>query len=75
MIDMQATGQNILRLREAAGLSAKELQKKLMLASVQTIYHWQEGSSVPTIDNLIILAEVLGVPIDRIIVSKHIKPK
>ena len=46
----------------------KDLQEKLELASPQAIYKWQRGDTIPTIDNLIILADVFGVSIDDIIV-------
>lgn len=37
VIDMAATGKNIYRLREAAGLSVKDLQARMELASLQAI--------------------------------------
>ena len=73
VIDMAATGQNIFRLREAAGLSVKELQEKMELASLQAIYKWQHGDNIPSVDNLLILADVLGVSMDDIIVWKRIR--
>lgn len=71
LIDMLATGQNILKLRRKAGLSVKDVQVRMELASTQAIYRWQRGETLPSIDNLIILADVLGVSIDEIIVRKH----
>lgn len=65
---MCATGQNIEQLRKKAGLTVKDLQEKLDLASPQAIYKWQRGETIPTVDNLIILADVFGVTIDDIIV-------
>ena len=70
---MAATGQNIFRLREAAGLSVKELQEKMELASLQAIYKWQHGDNIPSVDNLLILADILGVTMDDIIVWKRIR--
>ena len=63
---------NISRLREEAGLSVKELQEKMELASPQAIYKWQHGDTIPSVDNLIILADVLGVYMDEIIVWKRV---
>lgn len=51
-IDMMATGRNIVRLREAAGLAVKELQDIFGFATPQAIYKWQHGTAMPTIDNL-----------------------
>lgn len=67
-IDMVATGRNIMRLREAAGLTVRDLQDIFGFATPQAIYKWQHGTAMPTIDNLVVLAAVLEVPMDEIIV-------
>ncbi len=68
VIDMTATGRNITQLREAAGLSVRQLQQILGFANPQAIYKWQQGSCVPSLDNLVILAAVFRVSMDDIIV-------
>jgi len=67
-IDMVRTGQNINRLRKQAGVSVKDLQDVFGFATPQAIYKWQHGTALPTIDNLVVLAAVLGVKIDDILV-------
>ena len=67
-IDMVATGRNITRLREAAGLTVKDVQTIFGFATPQAIYKWQKGTAMPTVDNLVVLAAVLGVTIDEILV-------
>ena len=67
-IDMVATGKNIERLRKAAGLSVRDLQEVFGFATPQAIYKWQHGTAMPTIDNLVVLADVLQVRIDDILV-------
>ena len=67
-INMVKTGQNIMNLRVAAGLSVKDLQDIFGFATPQAIYKWQHGTALPTIDNLVVLASVLGVRIDDILV-------
>ena len=67
-IDMVRTGNNIVRLRMEAGLSVRDLQKILGFATPQAIYKWQQGRALPTLDNLVVLAAVLGVKIDDILV-------
>lgn len=67
-IDMVATGRNIMRLREVAGLTVRDLQDIFGFATPQVIYKWQHGTAMPTIDNLVVLAAVLDVPMDEIIV-------
>jgi len=67
-IDMAATGRNIIKLREAAGLTVRDLQDIFGFATPQAIYKWQHGTAMPTVDNLVVLAAVLEVPMDAIIV-------
>ena len=67
-IDMAATGKNIMRLREEAGLTVRELQSIFGFATPQAIYKWQHGTAMPSVDNLVVLSVVLGVPMDAIIV-------
>lgn len=68
-IDMVGTGQNIQRLRQAAGVSVKDLQDVFGFSTPQAIYKWQHGTALPTIDNLVVLAAILGVKIDDILVT------
>ena len=67
-IDTVATGRNIDRLRIAAGMSVKDMQMVFGFATPQAIYKWIHGTSMPTIDNLVILAAMLGVTLDEIVV-------
>lgn len=67
-INMVATGRNITRLREAAGMTVKDIQAIFGFATPQAVYKWQHGTAMPTIDNMIILAMVFGVTIDEILV-------
>ena len=67
-IDMAATGRNIARMREDAGLTVKDLQIFFGFATPQAIYKWQHGTAMPTIDNLVALAMIFGVTMDDIIV-------
>lgn len=70
-IDLARTGANIARLRRDAGLSVRDLQAVFGFSSPQAIYKWQSGAALPTVDNLIILAAILGVKIDDILVVDH----
>ena len=67
-IDMVATGRNISKMRQAAGLTVKDLQILFGFATPQAIYKWQHGTAMPAIDNLVSLAMIFGVKIDDIIV-------
>ena len=67
-INMTATGENIKKLRELAGLTVRNLQDIFGFTTPQAIYKWQHGTAMPTIDNLIVLADVFKVSMDEIII-------
>ena len=67
-INMAKTGQNIVILRKQVGLSVKDLQDAFGFGTPQAIYKWQQGLALPTIDNLVVLAVLLGVKVDDILV-------
>ena len=66
-VDPVQTGVNIVRLRKAAGLTVHDLQLAFGFNSPQAIYKWQNGTALPTVDNLIGLA-ALKVHIDDILI-------
>ena len=68
-VNTVATGQNIDRLRIAAGMTVKDIQNVFGFATPQAIYKWIHGAALPTIDNLVILAAILDVTMDDIIVT------
>lgn len=72
-IDMIATGRNINRLRMEAGISVRELQDIFGFSTPQAIYKWQHGVALPTVDNLFVLATVLGVSMDDILVASDLR--
>ena len=67
-IDMEATGENIVKLRKEAGLTVRDLQEMFGFATPQAIYKWQHGTAMPTLDNLVILSVVFNVAIDDILI-------
>lgn len=66
-INLARTGQNILALRKQRGLSVRDLQQLLGFATPQAIYKWQHGDTLPSVDNLVVLASVFRVPVDDIL--------
>ena len=69
VIDMAGTGQEIKRIMKMKGLTVKEVQKFLELNTPQSIYHWFDGRSLPTIDNLYALSELFQLPVDALLVG------
>ena len=74
VIDPIATGENILRLRQARGLSVRDLQAYFGFEEPQAIYKWQRGKSLPSVDNLYALGALLDVPLDKILIPTCAKP-
>ncbi|MBR0124028.1 MAG: helix-turn-helix transcriptional regulator [Treponema sp.] len=72
VLDVDATGAKIKSLMNQRGITPRQLQIILNFPYVQTVYNWFSGKNMPTIDNLIVLAQVLGVTVDDIIVTKTV---
>ena len=67
-VNMTATGKNITALRKKAGMTVRDVQNIFGFANPQAIYNWQNGSAMPTIDNMVILAALFDVTIDTIVI-------
>ena len=67
-IDLTGTGIRITQLRLQAGLTVRDLQDIFGFNTPQAIYRWQRGVTLPTLDNLVVLAAVFGTTLDSIIV-------
>ena len=74
VIDMRATGQNIRRLMLINGLTVNDIKDALGLTAPQSIYHWLDGRSLPTIDNMYALSKLFSIPIDSIIIGDRGRP-
>ncbi len=74
VIDMTATGKNIIRLRKSAGMTVRDLQGIFGFSTPQAIYKWQRGAAMPTLDNMVVLAAAFGVSIDDILVYQDCFP-
>jgi transcriptional regulator with XRE-family HTH domain len=74
-INTVATGQNIDHLRIASGMSVKDMQAVFGFATPQAIYKWIHGTSMPTIDNLVILAAMFDVTMDEIVAVDNVMSK
>ena len=69
-IDVKATGLNIQKLMKDNNISKRELQNTLGFSTPQAIYKWVRGVNMPTLDNLVIIADVLNVTLDDIVVTE-----
>ena len=73
VLDLDATGVKIKTLMKQRGITPRQMQLILNFPYVQTIYNWFAGKNMPTIDNLVVLAQVLGVAMDDIIVTRMVE--
>ena len=72
VVNMAMTGENIRAMRRARGLSVKDLQQIFGFGTPQAIYKWQQGTALPTVDNLVLLASVFEVPMEKILVIEDV---
>ena len=62
----ETLGERIRAARQAAGLSQEKLAERLGLTR-QAVTKWETGQSAPSTENLLHLAEVLGVPVTALL--------
>ena len=67
VIDLVQTGNKIKFLRTKNGFTVHELQDLFGFDYPQAIYAWESGKSIPTVDNLIVLARLFSVALDELI--------
>lgn len=67
IIDIKQTGRKINQLRIENNLSVKDLQKVFGFTTPQAIYKWQQGTALPSLDNLVVLSEIFDVAIEEIL--------
>lgn len=72
MINMQKTGANIKMLMKLNNIKVIQIQDILGFNTPQAIYKWLRGETMPTIDNMVILATLLNTTIDNIIITEMI---
>ena len=60
---------------ESKGMSVKDMQAVFGFATPQAIYKWIHGTSMPTIDNLVILAAMFDVTMDEIVAVDNVMSK
>lgn len=73
VINLPMTGAKINLLRKKANLSVKEIQEVFGFKTPQAVYKWIHGRNLPTMDNLIILAEIFNVTVEDILSINYIE--
>ena len=68
-INVEKTGINIRKIMNDKGITVKQLSEYAS-TSVQAIYHYFQGKSLPSLDNLYAMSKLFQVPMDEIIVGE-----
>ena len=71
VIDIVKTGQNIKRIMCVKGFTVRDIQRFLGLETPQSIYHWFDGKSMPTLDNIYALSELFHIPVDDMLIGNR----
>lgn len=72
VLDLETTGTKIKTIMKQRGVTPRQLQLIMDFPYVQTIYNWFAGKNLPTLDNLVVLAQILGVTMDDLIVTRTV---
>lgn len=62
--------ENLVRLRKEHGLSQRDLAEKLNV-SRQAVSRWEQGTAMPSADNLIYLSKLYGITLDALIYGEE----
>ena len=68
-INLEKTGERIQQLRIERGLTVRQVADTIGFVP-QSYYKWVWGMTLPTVDNLVMLADLFGCKIDDIIVAE-----
>lgn len=68
VINLKETGLNIKNKMKSNNVKVVDVQRELGFSTAQAIYKWFRGDSLPTVDNLLILATLLNTTIDDLLI-------
>ena len=66
-ISKEKTGERLRKLMEINKMSVRELQEELDVDSPQAVYKWINGKAIPSLENLLTLSRLFGVPIEGLL--------
>jgi transcriptional regulator with XRE-family HTH domain len=72
VINVEKTGANIRKLRKLNNISVSAIQDVFGFNTPQAIYKWEKGGSLPTLDNLVILARIFNTDINCILCIEEV---
>lgn len=73
IIDLKRTGKQIETLRKERGLKVRDVQAYFGFEYPQTIYKWQHGECLPSVDNLLALSRLFRVSMEDLLVTTDLE--
>ena len=68
-LDNIVTGFRIKQIMKEKNVGIRDVSRVLNI-SFQAVYRWQKGEVLPTLNNLFMLAQILGTNVDDLLVAK-----
>lgn len=77
IIDTVGTSNRIKELLKKQGLRPKDVQEALELECVQSVYKWINPNckTIPSLDKLVNLADLLELSVEEILIAKEIEKR
>lgn len=69
VVDLKKTGTWLRLMCSFHGYSVKDVQEYLHISSNQAIYEWFNGHTLPSVNNLLALSNLFGVPMNSLLVD------
>lgn len=69
MIDMKKTGEWLRYLCKRKNLTVADIQEKLQIASNQAIYAWFNGKTLPSLNNMYALGDLMEISVNDMVVD------
>ena len=73
VVDLKATGSQIKSLRIKSGYTVHDIHAIFGFEYPQAVYAWESGKSIPTIDNLLVLAHLFDAAVEEIVIQRMIE--
>ncbi|MBO5320041.1 MAG: helix-turn-helix transcriptional regulator [Ruminococcus sp.] len=70
-IDIERTGKQLKKCCKERGIKPSDIQKALSLHNPQAVYKWFRGESLPSIENLCTVADLLHLPIEALLIFQE----
>ena len=70
-ISRTKTAGRIRQLLRENGITARKVQEALELESTQAVYRWTHGHTLPSLENAVMLCQLLELPLEELLVLEN----